>query len=469
MYRITLLLTLILALIWPALSVAATTSTLYINATLIHPKDNKIVNNGYLLVRDGRFVSVGQNKPTLNGQHQIVDLQGKYVTAGFIDTHAHISLGEVSYQVEGQKVTFDAANNLETGRWNGERLLEHGITTIRNPGGDTEANLAYKKAQQRGEVKGPKAFVAGAIINTQPFDGLVKEVTTDETIHHVIREQAELGVDYIKLYTGLSQEQIAVAVDSAETFQLPVIAHLEDISWTTGAELGIDHLVHAMPVSPDLLEHNQRQHYLQNRRPGSFSWFEWYQQVSLDSQQISQLAQTLTATDTAVDPTLIVFYNTFFADQPKVTAHKELELVHPDLLNNWRTFYHFNIGWQAEDYQQAQQVWPKVLAFVKLLHDRGVTLSIGTDLGNPWVIPGLSYHQEMALLADAGLTPMQILAMATHKGAEVLGQSHQLGRLAPGLVADFVVFGSDPSLSVENTRDIAMVIQAGKPVWQQQK
>ncbi|ALS97611.1 amidohydrolase family protein [Lacimicrobium alkaliphilum] len=466
MYRIIYIIALILTLIWPALSVAAAPSTLYINATLIHPEDNKIVKNGYLLVSDGRFVAVGQNKPTLNGQYQVVDLQGKYVTAGFIDTHAHITLGEVSYQAEGQNITFHAANSLEIGRWNGDKLLQHGITTIRNPGGDTKANLAYKKAQQDGQLKGPKAFVAGAIINTQAFDGLVAEVSTNETIHREIREQARLGVDYIKLYTGLSKEQIAAAVDSADALQLPVIAHLEDISWIAGAELGIDHLVHAMPVSPDLLEHNQRQHYLQHRRPGSFSWFEWYQQVSLESQQINQLTQTLTTTNTAVDPTLIVFYNAFFADRPQVTAHEELELVHPDLLNNWRRFYHFNIGWQAEDYQQAKQVWPIVLAFVKLLHERGVTLSIGTDLGNPWVIPGLSYHQEMALMADAGLTPMQILAMATHKGAEVLGQTRHLGRLAPGLIADFVVFSSDPSQSVANTRDIAMVIQAGKQVYQ---
>jgi imidazolonepropionase-like amidohydrolase len=462
MYRILLM----LALTWPTLLCADTPSTLYINANLIHPEDNKRVKNGYLLVRDGRFVSVGQDKPTISGQHQVVDLKGQYITAGFIDTHAHISLGEVSYEAQGQNITFLAANSLEIGRWNGEKLLQHGITTIRNPGGDTNANLAYKQAQAKGELKGPKAFVAGAIINTQPFDGLVAEVNSDQDIDRIIRQQAGLGVDYIKLYTGLSEAQIATAVSSADAFQLPVIAHLEDISWTTGAELGIDHLVHAMPVSPSLLGQNARQQYLQNRRPGSFSWFEWYQHMSLQNEEINQLAQTLTATNTTVDPTLIVFYNAFFADRPEVTADQGLELVYPDLLNNWRTFYHFNIGWQAEDYQQAQKTWPKVLAFVKFLHDRGVTLSIGTDLGNPWVIPGLSYHQEMALMADAGLSPMQILAMATHKGAEVLDQADQIGRLAPGLIADFVVFGSDPSQFVGNTRDITMVIQAGERVWQ---
>ncbi|MEX0739538.1 MAG: amidohydrolase family protein [Pseudohongiella sp.] len=454
-----------LLLLMPAL-VVAQSQTLYKNATLILAERSEILTNGYLLVADGRFVAVGQGEPDIEmlPDTDIVDLNNRYVSAGFIDTHAHMSLGAVTFEIDGETVSLQAANSLDIGRWNGEKLLAYGVTTVRNPGGVTAANIAYRDAQRRGSIVGPQAFVAGGIINVTPFEGLTQAVDNDDEIIAAIDSQAAMGVDYIKLYTELSAAQIAVAVARADYYKLPVIAHLEQLSWQTGAELGIDHLVHAMPISPDLLTDTAREEFLNVQQPGNANWYQWYQYMDHDSAPMQALYRQLVAHETAVDPTLIVFYNTFFANQESVTQNSALELVHPDLLANWREFFNFNIGWQADDYQQAQQVWPRVLKLVKELHDRGVLLSVGTDLGNPWVIPGVSFHQEMALLVDAGLTPMQVLALATANGAKVLGKEQQTGRLTNGLQADFVVFASDPTQDISHAQDIVAVYQAGAQV-----
>ena len=61
------------------------------------------------------------------------------------------------------------------------------------------------------------------------------------------------------------------------------IAHLTDVSWTRAAELGIDGLVHMMPVSADLLPAERREAWRASHRPGGFEWFEWYEAVDLDA------------------------------------------------------------------------------------------------------------------------------------------------------------------------------------------
>ncbi|WP_223668670.1 amidohydrolase family protein [Kangiella shandongensis] len=458
MYRI-----LFCALLIPNL-VFAQGQTLYKNAALIFPERSEVLPNGYLVVDDGHFVEVGQGEPSLKLSESVetVDLRGNYVSAGFIDTHAHINLGAVSYEVANETMVLKADNSLDIARWNGQQLLKAGVTSIRNPGGDTATNIAYREAQTLGKVAGPRAFVAGSIINTEAFDGLVDIVSDEDDIIATVDRQAAMGVDFIKLYTGLGEEQIKVAIKRAKQHNLPVIAHLEEVSWTQGVNLGIDHLVHAMPISSELLTAKAGDAYIKAKRPGSVSWYQWYQYMELNSEPMRELFRELVAQNTAVDPTLIVFYNAFFADQESVTDTTMLQQAYPGNLKNWRDFYHFNIGWQEKDYQNAQRTWPKVLEFVKQLHEQGVLLSVGTDLGNPWVIPGESFHQEMELLASAGIPPMQVLKLATVNGAKVLHRENELGRLENGWRADFVVFSSDPTQDISNVRDIVAVYQSGE-------
>lgn len=441
-------------------------ATLYKHVTLLVPEQNKRLEDAFFVVENGRFTAVGQGEIPAHfaALATVVDLKQHYVTAGMIDTHAHMTLGAVTFEVIDESVSLRANQSLAIGRWNGQRLLAHGVTAVREPGGDTTTTLAYRDAQQSGGLVGPRARVAGSILNTDAFTGLVEAVDDAQALRAAIDAQAAQGVDFIKLYTGLSETQLAAGVAQAKLHNLPVIAHLEDLSWQRGAELGVEHLVHAMPVSPALLPELQRKEYLEQRKPTTNHWAQWYAAVDFDAAEMTKLYATLAKQNVAVDPTLIVFYNAFFGNSAAVTEHAALDLAHPEVLENWRSFYHFTIGWEEEDFALAATTWPKVLELVKRLHTEGVRLSVGTDLGNPWVIPGESYHQELQLLVAAGLTPMEVLQLATVNGAAVLGLSDQLGRIATGYQADFVVYQQDPSVAIENSRTITAVYQDGAQV-----
>jgi imidazolonepropionase-like amidohydrolase len=101
---------------------------------------------------------------------------------------------------------------------------------------------------------------------------------------------------------------------------------------------------------------------------------------------------------------------------------------------------------------------------LKTLYDAGVKIGFGTDAGAmPLRIPGFAEHRELALMVDAGLTPLQAIQVATQRAAELLMLDDR-GVLAKGKRADFVVLDADPSKDIEATTKIDAVWQGGKEV-----
>jgi imidazolonepropionase-like amidohydrolase len=77
------------------------------------------------------------------------------------------------------------------------------------------------------------------------------------------------------------------------------------------------------------------------------------------------------------------------------------------------------------------------------------------------VVPGFGLHQEFDLLAQAGLTPLEILQMTTLNGAKFLGREKTMGSVAPGKVADLVLLDANPVADVGNLHRINAVIRRG--------
>ena len=92
----------------------------------------------------------------------------------------------------------------------------------------------------------------------------------------------------------------------------------------------------------------------------------------------------------------------------------------------------------------------------------GVPLLAGSDEPNPWVIPGFALHDELALLVQGGLTPLEALQAATVNPARFLEATDSLGAIAPGKLADLVLLDADPLADIHNTSRIAVVIVNGR-------
>jgi imidazolonepropionase-like amidohydrolase len=98
------------------------------------------------------------------------------------------------------------------------------------------------------------------------------------------------------------------------------------------------------------------------------------------------------------------------------------------------------------------------------MQQHGVRMLAGTDIPEPYVVPGFSLHDELVLLVRAGLSPMQALQAATRNPAEALGALSERGTVEPGKIADLVLLDADPLEDIGNTSRIATVILRGQPI-----
>ncbi len=103
-----------------------------------------------------------------------------------------------------------------------------------------------------------------------------------------------------------------------------------------------------MPISPDLLPPGTRATYLAKRRPGFYAFFEWYEQVDLDSPEIKTMIRTLASKQMQVDATLIAFNLAFRGDDPAY-RDRDIAWAHPSMVENWKTTFRFDLGWKADD------------------------------------------------------------------------------------------------------------------------
>src|SRR5919109_5342521 len=145
-----------------------------------------------------------------------INLTGKYIIPGLFDMHAHVA-----------NVLKNSYNQSES-EYMLQMLLTHGVTTIRNPGGPTEQSIALRENVSEGKIAGPQIFTAGQLLNTPqiPVPFVEKQVQTEQDVRQEVRTQALAGVDYIKLYVGLTPKLVQAAIDEAHSNGIEVIGHL---------------------------------------------------------------------------------------------------------------------------------------------------------------------------------------------------------------------------------------------------
>jgi imidazolonepropionase-like amidohydrolase len=425
----------------------------FTNARVIDGTGGPVLEGVTIVIEGDRIATLGPTAATtLPAGSRQIDLTGKVVTPGLIDMHYHVTTGAMRYRR-------DSAGALDStyDRALAERLLRvalaHGITTIRDPGASpVEAAIALREAVDSGRVLGPRIFTAGPIISSPRL--------SEAEIREEIRSQADAGVDYIKLYSGIGPDLLRLAVAEAHARDLRVIGHLQRTSWTEAARAGIDFVTHGGSWHQAYLQPGRRAEYeaLGGSMRARINWLEW---LEVEGEAVDSMIAALRERRVSVDPTLVAYHTKFWWRDSIYQRDPEAALV-PEVLENWRVLGMPTRDWTGQEFDRAQAAWPTMLALVRRLHRERVRLTAGSDLASPWVIPGVALHQELALLESAGIPRSEVLRMATRNAAEALGIGAQVGTVEVGKRADLVVLEADPLADIRNTRRIALVVLGGR-------
>jgi imidazolonepropionase-like amidohydrolase len=431
-------------------------TTVYHSFTRLDPVSATVSENAFVVVQDDRIASVGNGAPPRNDGWNYVDMSERYALPGFFDTHAHITIGPLKVEMKDGAPVFRFEVIDDIHRHNGLLALAYGVTTIRNPAGDAQANAHYDAMIASGAWLGPEAVHAGDL-----FNPLFPHYPRNDAEWDLeMARQQELGMKYAKLYSGLSEQELVRGIETAHMHGLKAIAHLDNVSWTRAMELGIDELTHALPTSADLLVEPNRAEYLASRAaPDSKFMYRWFELVDYDSAPFQNMLRMLVEKRIHVDLTLIVNEIVYFYDKPELKYPMEHAYAGAGFQENWRqTMTASLFGWTADDYRRAHAVLPKVLELAKRFHAAGVRLSIGTDGTGG----GPSFVRELELHVQAGIPAWEVLRLATSGAAERLGMADVSGTLAPGFDADIVFLNSNPLENIANVRDVEVVVQNGR-------
>jgi imidazolonepropionase-like amidohydrolase len=183
---------------------------------------------------------------------------------------------------------------------------------------------------------------------------------------------------------------------------------------------------------------------------------------SFDEKKAAALFARFVKNGTWMCPTLSVLRAIALGGEADFRNDPRMKYI-PDFLK--KQFWEDAYGWKeqtAEDKARAKRVFQKQLEVVGMMRRAGVRFIAGTDTANPYIFPGFSLHEELALLVQAGLTPMQALQCATRDAAQYLGLFDSLGTIERGKVADLVLLDANPLAEISNTRKINAVVLGGK-------
>ena len=374
------------------------------NATIYVSPDEPPLHHASLIARNGRIVSVGGNIAIPSGA-QIIPCNGCVVTAGFWNTHVHFTQAKwlnAEWQPSG-KLNAQLA----------DMLTRRGFSTVVDTGSDLRVTVPLRRRIETGELHGPLIYTAGSAIypeNGTPFylrDTLPKYILLllpqPATVEQARRDEQRNLVDGADLLKLFTGSYVERG--QVKPMRLDIARSAVEIAHQHG-QLAFAH------------ESN-----LQGVR------------IAIDS-RVDVLAHAPDTTD-GIDDALIAEMASKVTMIPTLKMFATTVTSDPHYLN-------------------------PIYDVVRQFHAKGGNLMFGTDVG---YMTDYSTRDEFEALQACGLTAMDILRMLTVAPATRFGVAGQMGTLKSGMLADFVVLGSDPAAHVSAFADVQTTVRTGRVIW----
>ncbi len=410
-------------------------------------ESRSILRDQTVIIENGIIRDLGPSKGFDIRNTPVIECSDKYLMPGLADMHTHIT--------DGSQFGIYLAN---------------GVTQVRNMEG-LPFHLALAQLVERGKLPGPRIFTSSPLIDGLGAQGLTARprslVLEDPAqAEAMVRQIVKRGYREIKAYQWLKLEALKALGRAAARAKIRMAGHCpEGITFEQAIAAGMGCFEHLTGIGTGHLREGRNFPSLRDylSRHGSYESLELLAN-HLDFDAIRRLAQTMASKQIWNCPTLVVWQKQN-QNPDEALADPNLNYEHRAVVRSWAANLKNRLtalpccerDWLALA-RRRDQVLAKV---VKILHQEGAPLLVGTDAPNPFVVPGPSIHQELANLVEAGLSAYEALRCATIEAARFLGESAFSGSVAIGKRADLVLLGENPLEDVRAVRNLEAVFVNG--------
>lgn len=384
-----------------------------------------------LVVFRGRITTVEPEDDTVQHPDEVtIDGHGGTLVAGLHDMHSHNSL------------------------WSGPFYLAAGVTSVRDMGNVNFVLLDMMKRLDAGEIPGPHIIPSGFLEGRSPYSarvGLIPE-TLEEGLKDV-HWYADRGYLQIKIYNSMNPDWVKPLAAEAHKLGLRAVGHVPAFATPDRMiEDGYDEVTHINQLMLGwLLAPGE-----DTRTPLRLTAMARAADLDLSDPKVQHTIDLMKSHHTGLDTTAVIVERLMLSRAGQVAEGDAAYLDHMPIgyqRYRKRSFVNFKDDAEKARYDKA---FARVLDTLALLHREGIRLWPGTDDAT-----GFTVHRELELYGKIGMTPAEVLRVATFDCDQYLSRDQLYGSLQRGKRADFFLVPGDPTRDISAVRQIQLVMKDG--------
>jgi imidazolonepropionase-like amidohydrolase len=400
-----------------------------------------------VVITGNRITELG---PSSNAQvptgARVVDATGKFLIPGLWDMHTHW------YRYDKTFLQLFPIN---------------GVTGIRIMWG-APIHFEWRKEIQEGTLLGPQMVISGTILDgPRPVWPGSMAIKNEAEAREAVKATKQQGYDFVKVYSLLPRAAYFAIADEAKKQGIPFAGHVpESVTVAEASDAGQKSMEHLTGIltACSAREDELRKGLQDPQVPAPLRLQRRRLMLeTLSMEKATALFNRLKQNHTWQCPTLTVLRSGAFLNDSNFRKDPRLKYMPTELKESWDPSRDFRFRSRTpEDFKVSRLVYKKQLELVGLMRRAGVEFIAGTDVVNPFCFPGFSLHDELALLVEAGFSPMEALQTATLNPARFFGKEKDFGTVQEGKIADLVLLDANPLEDIRNTTKINSVVVNGQ-------